>query len=133
MIYVVEDMIQKWDLLDFKPRKGLYTWTNNRIGEDHISARLDRFLVQSTMLMERRLISLAILPKLTSDHKPIQLMLEEEENLGPIPFRFSPLWNGKSGFAKNGPTSMVHLSQWLPQLCMGTKIKNNKKGPQGME
>ena len=77
MIQVVEDMIQQWDLLDFKPRKGLYTWTNNRIGEEHISSRLDRLLVQSTMLLERKLISSAILPKLTSDHKPIRLMLEE--------------------------------------------------------
>ena len=100
MIYVVEDMTQQWDLSDFKPRKGLYTWTNNKTGEDHISARLDRFLVQSTMLLERRLISTAILPKLTSNHKPILLILEEEENVGPIPFKFSPLWNGKSGFAE---------------------------------
>jgi exonuclease III len=51
MIYVVEDMIQQWDLMDFKPHKGLYTWTNNRTGEDHISARLDRFMVQSTLLL----------------------------------------------------------------------------------
>ena len=73
---------------------------NNRTREENISARLDRFLVQSTMLMEWKLISSAILPKLTSDHKPIRLLLEEEENLGPIPFRFSPLWNGKSGFVE---------------------------------
>ena len=90
-IHVVEDMIQQWDIMDFKPRRGLYTWTNNRTGEEHISARLDRFLVQNTLLMERKLISTTILPKLTSDHKPILLTLEDEENLGPIPFRFSPL------------------------------------------
>jgi hypothetical protein len=91
-------MIQQWDLMDFKPRKGLYTWTNNRTGEEHISSRLDKFLVQSTLLLERKLISTAILPKLTSDHKPILLSLEDEEILGPIPFRFSPLWKEKSGF-----------------------------------
>ena len=95
MIHVVEDIILQWDLIDFKPKKGLYTWTNNRTGEDHISARLDKFLVQSTLLMERRLISSTILPKLTSDHKPILLSLEEEENMGPILFRFSPLWSSK--------------------------------------
>jgi len=98
LIHVVEDMIQQWDLMDFKPRKGLYTWTNNRTGEEHISARLDRFLVQSTLLLERKLISTTILPKLTSDHKPILLSLEDEEILGPIPFRFIPLWKEKSGF-----------------------------------
>jgi len=57
-------------------------------------------LVQRTLLMERKLISTAILPKLTSDHKPILLLLEEEEKLGPIPFRFSPLWKEKTGFAE---------------------------------
>ena len=98
MIHVVEDIVLQWDLMDFKPKKGLYTWTNNMTGEDHISARLDRFLVQSTMLMERRLISSKIIPNLTLDHKPILLSLEEEENLGPIPFIFSPLWSSKDGF-----------------------------------
>jgi hypothetical protein len=28
---------------------------------------------------------------------------------------------------------MVHHSYWLSQLCLETKIKNNKKIPQGME
>eukprot|EP00253_Pinus_taeda_P002562 PITA_02562 len=42
MLPLVEDLIQKWDLLDFTPIKGHYTWSNNRVGEDHISARLDR-------------------------------------------------------------------------------------------
>ena len=91
MLPLVKDLIQQWDLLDVKPKRGLYTWTNNRIGVDHIVARLDRFLVQSSLLLGKRLIFSKILPKLTSHHKPILLQLEEEENLGPIPFRFGPL------------------------------------------
>ena len=46
MLHLVEGLVHQWDLMDFKPRKGLYTWSNNRVGEEHISARLDRFLVQ---------------------------------------------------------------------------------------
>jgi len=42
---LVENLIQQWDLMDFKPKKGLYTWTNNRIREEHISARMDRFFL----------------------------------------------------------------------------------------
>ena len=38
MLPLVEDLIQQWDILDFKPKKGLYTWTNNKIGASHISA-----------------------------------------------------------------------------------------------
>jgi len=42
---LVENLIQQWDLMDFKPKKGLCTWTNNRIGKEHSSARMDRFLL----------------------------------------------------------------------------------------
>eukprot|EP00253_Pinus_taeda_P013077 PITA_13077 len=71
---LVEDLIQQWDLLDFKPKKGLYTWTNNRVGAEHISARLDRFLLQSTFNSKNKIISINILPKLISGHKPILLL-----------------------------------------------------------
>eukprot|EP00253_Pinus_taeda_P013604 PITA_13604 len=98
MLPMVEELSQSWDLLDFNPVRGIYTWSNNRIGPDHISARLDHFLVQSSIMINKKIIITKILPKLTSDHKPIQLLLEEEEDLGPIPFRFSPLWIEREGF-----------------------------------
>ena len=85
--------MHQWDLSDIKPKRGLFTWTKNIVGVDHIAARL----VQSSLL-EKRVITSKNLPKLTSDHKPISLNLEYEENLGPIPFRFSPLWIEKEGF-----------------------------------
>jgi len=73
MLPLVEELILHWDVLDFKPKKGLYTWTKNRVGTEHIFARLDRFLAQSFLLLGKRLNSLKILPKLASDHKPILL------------------------------------------------------------
>jgi exonuclease III len=127
MIFVVEDIIQQWDLMYFKPSKGMYTWTNNRMGEEHISARLDRFLVQSTLLLERKLISTAILPKLTSDHKPILLQLEDEENLGPIPFRFSPLSKSKSGFADTVQWAWSTPVNGSPNFVWEQKLKITKK------
>ena len=36
MFPLVEDMIQQWDLLEFKPKKGLYTWNNNKVEATHI-------------------------------------------------------------------------------------------------
>ena len=98
MLAFVEELTQQWDLLDFNPVRGLYTWSNNRSGLDHISARLDRFLVQGSLMMNKKIIKTKILPKLTSDHKPIQLLIEDEEDLGPLPFRFSPLWVEREGF-----------------------------------
>eukprot|EP00253_Pinus_taeda_P006725 PITA_06725 len=117
LLPMVEEISQTWDLLDFNPVRGIYTWSNNRTGSGHIYARLDRFLVQSSIMMEKKIIISKILPKLTSDHKPVQLILEEEEDLGPIPFRFSPQWIEREGFSDtvkeawskpiNGSTSYV--------------------------
>ena len=94
----VESILHTWDLLDYKPKRGRFTWNNNRVGTDSILTRLDRFLVQSTLLDKNFLISSKKLPKISSDHHPISLLLKEEEDYGPIPFRFSPLWSERDGF-----------------------------------
>ena len=123
----VEDLIKLWDLIDFKPKKGLYTWTNNRTGVSHISAHLDRFLVQSSFLLDKKLVSSKILPKLTSNHKPILLQLDEEENLGPVPFCFSPQWIEQDGFlvvvAKVWSTSVIGSPSYVwEQKLKATKL-----------
>ena len=69
----VEDIILGWDLLDIKPAKGIFTWTNKRNGPGHVAARLDRFLVHSTFLDFGLLASSKILPHCISDHKPVLL------------------------------------------------------------
>jgi len=48
--------------------------------------------------MEGKIINSSILPNLASDHKPILLSIEDEENLGPIPFRLNPLWEREPNF-----------------------------------
>ena len=88
----MESFICACDLLDFKPNTGHYTWSNNRVGAANISGRLDRFLVQRSLMEGKILISSKILPKLISHHHSISLVMEEEEYLSPIPFRFNPLW-----------------------------------------
>jgi exonuclease III len=95
----VEDIAVAWDLLDIKPTKARYTWTNKRIGPGHIAARLDRFMVQSSFLVLGLTTNSAILPHSTSDHKPIRLEIKKDNFKGPIPFRFSPLWIKDKGFA----------------------------------
>ena len=94
----VEAILQSWDLLDFKPTRGRFTWNNNRTRSASILARLDRFLVQSYLLDKNFLISSKILPKISFDHHPISLLIKEEEDYRPIPFRFSPLWIEREGF-----------------------------------
>ena len=87
----LEDIILGWDLINIKPATGKFTWTNKRLGPGHIAARLDGFLVHSDFLTTGLLAFSKILPNCISDHKPILLELSPEPNLGPIPFRFSPL------------------------------------------
>eukprot|EP00253_Pinus_taeda_P022475 PITA_22475 len=94
----VEDIMLGWDLEDIKPSSGKFTWSNKRIGPNHIAARLDRFLVHTSFLTCGLMASSKILPNLTSDHKPILLELSQDNNFGPIPFRFSPLWIQQEGF-----------------------------------
>ena len=47
---LVEALIQIWDLINFKPKKGRFTWSNNRTEEANIAARLDRYLVNSCLM-----------------------------------------------------------------------------------
>ena len=68
------------------------------MGPRHIAARLDRFLVHTSFLTLGLFATSEILQACTSDHKPISLSLFRGENLGPIPFRFSPLWVSMDGF-----------------------------------
>ena len=96
---MVDSLIHAYDLLNLNPKKGCFTWTNNRLGLARISARLDRFLVQSSLL-DFGVLSSTIMPKLTSDHHSIALLLEREENFGPLPFRFNPLWAKRDGFGE---------------------------------
>jgi exonuclease III len=88
----VEELISAWDLMDIKPTRGHYTWTNKRVGQGHIAARLDRFLVQSSFLSLGLTATSEILPHSTSDHKPISLELRKDQGQGPIPFIFNPSW-----------------------------------------
>ena len=68
------------------------------MGSGHIAARLDRFLVQQSFSMLGFRSDSKILAFGASDHKPILLDLVEEKNIGPIPFRFSPIWINQDGF-----------------------------------
>ena len=126
MLRTVEQIISSWDLIDFKPKKGCYTWSNNHIGSSNISARLDRFLLQSSFLTENKIISSSILPKLSSDHKPILLQFMDDEYLGPIPFKFIPLWIDKEGFLDTFSNAWKILVSSSPNFMWERKLKHTK-------
>jgi exonuclease III len=88
----MEDLISELDLFDVHPSKGKFTWSNKRLGVGHIAARLDRFLIHSSILLRPLNISSQIVPWGISDHRPIALSFDKVENMGPIPFKFNPIW-----------------------------------------
>ena len=88
----LEDLMEKLDLLDPMPKNGKYTWNNKRAGPGHIVARLNQFLVSTTFIQKYLLPSSHIISSATSHHKPISISFSLPSNLGPIPFRFNPLW-----------------------------------------
>jgi hypothetical protein len=123
----VEDLILDWDLEDIKPAKGKYTWTNKRLGLGHIAACLDRFLVQSTFLTLGLVATSKILPNYVSDHKPILLDLSSEKNLGPIPFRFSPIWIHQEGFQEIVSTAWSEQVQGSPFYVWEEKLEPSRE------
>jgi len=53
--------------------------------------------------------------------------LEEEENLGPIPFRFNPLWSGKEGFMEAVLEAWSILVTGSPSFVWEKKLKITKR------
>ena len=76
--------------------------------------------------MENKMISTNILPKLTSDHKPILLQLVDEEYLGSISFRFSPLWIDREGFLVTIFNAWSIPISGSPNFVWEEKLKNTK-------
>jgi len=122
----IMEIIRQNDLIDIKPKKGKYTWSNKRVGTNHIAARLDRFLIQGNILSEVKLIHSSLLPNLTSDHKPIMLTLEDEEDLSPIPFRFNPLWENEPSFEEIVKEAWNKPVKGSPGFVWEGKLMNTK-------
>ena len=71
-------------------------------------------------------ISTQIFPKVTSDHHPITLKVEKEEDLGPIPFRFSPLWIEREGFLYIVFQAWTQYVEGSPSFVWEQKLKKTK-------
>ena len=77
---------------------------------------------------------------MTFDHKPILLLLEEEENMGPLPFRYSPLWTERDGFMEvvqtvwsthiiGSPSYVWEHKLKLTKLALKSWLKNHNNTP----
>jgi len=102
-------------------------WTNRRIYPGHIAARLDRFLVQSSLLLLGLIEKAKILPYSVSDHKPIRLEINKDQVRGPIPFRFSLIWIQDKDFLDLVSKTWANIVQGSAFYVSEEKIRRLKK------
>jgi hypothetical protein len=123
----MEDLISELDLFDVQPSKGKFTWSNKILGVGHIASRLDHFLIHSSILLLPLNILSQIVPWGISDHRPIALSFDKVENLGPIPFKFNPIWMDSPDFL---PLISSVWSIWVdgtPVYIWEQKLKKDKQ------
>ena len=117
----LEDLASQWGLNDIKPKNGIFTWSNKRIGLGDIAARLDRFLVSTHLLNsypETKILCSAV-----SDHKPICLFFPPMENLGPLPFKFNRIWLEAEGVEDIISSAWRCFIPGSPTFSWGQKLK----------
>ena len=91
--YQLEIIIQDHDLVVVIPKNRKFTWNNHRLGVGNIMEWVDRFIVVVPLLSFFSVASSYILSSSASDHYPITLSLGDQPSLGPLPFKYNPLWN----------------------------------------
>eukprot|EP00253_Pinus_taeda_P004132 PITA_04132 len=123
----LENIMQEYELMDIVPKNRRYTWSNRRIGVGNIMERLDKILINVSLLSMFSVGYASVLTCPVSDHFPITLMLENHSNFGPIPFRYSSLWNDIPA------VSEIVLSTWSqhvegsPRFIWESKLKRTKQ------
>jgi hypothetical protein len=128
----MEDFMSTFDLVDLKPNKGRFTWSNNILGPGHIAAHLDHFLLSGNLLEDPLIPSSHILSWSSFDHRPISLIFTDPKYLGPIPFRFNPLWFQDPSFLGLGLYLLESMDPWIPSGHMGKKAQTSKAGHQAV-
>ncbi|XP_048498136.1 uncharacterized protein LOC125496658 [Beta vulgaris subsp. vulgaris] len=90
--------MNNYNLLDIGYNEPKYTWTNNR-SNNPIYEKLDRGWANGDWINAFPVYNLWHLPRVTSDHCPILLNLENHRPMdGPKPFGFEPMWTLDSRF-----------------------------------
>lgn len=89
--------------------------------------RLDRIFVNVTFLSSFSAGYASILPFLASDHHPITLTLEAHYPLGPIPFKYSSLWNCIPATKEIVQNTWCQHIKGSPGYIWETKLKNTKQ------
>eukprot|EP01018_Ginkgo_biloba_P018081 Gb_04379 [translate_table: standard] len=89
------DKFESIGWVDVDPTKVKPTWTNNRVGEDGVSKRLDTFLVHSDLLERVERYRSWVDSYRCSDHFPIYLEIGFSDPKPGAPFKYNPCWSAE--------------------------------------
>ena len=106
----LEIIMQEHDLVDVAPKNRRFTWNNRRLGKDNIVERLDRIMINVSLLSTYSTAYASVHPYLASNHYPTSLVLEAHYPLGPIPFKYSSLWSS------NPMVEKIVASTWCQHI-----------------
>jgi hypothetical protein len=117
------------NLIDIGIDNGPFTWSTRHSGEQHVSCRLDRFLISEPVMLDGLTWNSTMIDTPRSDHWLILLSINISGTPGRKPFRFEKLWLTHLDFQAN-------INLWWKEeaIKMGTpmykfqqKLKNLKK------
>eukprot|EP00253_Pinus_taeda_P018460 PITA_18460 len=123
----LENLMQDHDLINVAPKNRRYTWRNRKLGKGNIMERLDKILINVTFLSSFSAGYATILPFSSSDHYPITLTLETHCSLGPIPFKYSSLWNFIPTVKEIVQNTWCQHVEGSPGYIWETKLRKTKQ------
>eukprot|EP00253_Pinus_taeda_P018715 PITA_18715 len=123
----LEEIMQEHEMVDIIPKNRKYTWSNRRLGAGNIMERLDRFLVNISLLSSFAARHTNILSSTASDHYPILLTMKPHLHLGPIPFKFNPLWRHNSSAGAIIEATWKQHVEGSPSHIWETKIRSIRR------
>jgi hypothetical protein len=97
-VFLFNDWVNKWNLVELKTANRLFTWTNNQAAP--IFATLDRVFASTTWEQKFPMSTVRDLSRVVSDHTP--LLLDTGHNIPHSPkiYRFEKWWINQDGFSE---------------------------------
>lgn len=84
--FIFNLIINSYELRELHPSGGKFTWSNNRLNPT--LEKLDRVLMSSSWEYEFPLCNLRKIPRYISDHNPLIVRTDNNQQLGARPFCF---------------------------------------------
>eukprot|EP00253_Pinus_taeda_P015506 PITA_15506 len=94
------NLIPSHNLIDVNLIKSKPTWRNRRTGEGRVAKRLDRFLINESLMRDIPMIRQWVGEGGNSDHFPILLEFEKPPPKPASPFKFNAAWLQEESFNK---------------------------------